>query len=134
MKLESYNRRAPWINLSALIDVLFILLVFVILAANFETTRALEVQLPTSDATAPLEKSAVRLEVDADARLRVNGRPVARAALLRVLSTARRRADTIAIIADRDLPLSVATDLLSITSRAGFESVSIATQPRTGTR
>ncbi|ACY17612.1 ExbD/TolR family protein [Haliangium ochraceum] len=127
------RRHAPQIQLSALIDVLFIVFVFVILVARFQDPAlgALEVALPRSAAPAELDdSSAAVLEVARDGAVQLDGEAVPARQLDAALRRARGRSDALVLAADGELPLERATELIAAATRAGFASVSIATRSR----
>jgi biopolymer transport protein ExbD len=130
MKLESYQRPRPTINLTALIDVLFILVVFVMLAASFDDVGVLEVNLPGADSDRKAQPDAVILVVPASGPARIEGQAVADADLEERLRGLRQARGERALImaADRTISLDRATTILSAATRAGFEAVSLATQ------
>lgn len=77
MRIDSPPRRRAQISLTPLIDVVFILLVFFMLASNFTQLRTIGVNIP-ADAGAPAEGAeALLVRVYADERLELDGQPVA---------------------------------------------------------
>ncbi len=128
MKLQSYRRVSPRINLSALVDVLFILIIFVMLVASFDPARALDIALPTSQSEAALEPRAATLRVPSSGAMTLDGYAVEPGQLIERLRQARAERDTLVLVADGEIPLTRATELLSAANRAGFASVSIATR------
>lgn len=123
------RRTRPVIQLSALIDVLFIVLVFVVLAARFDQPRSLEVALPHARAGAPqpADQAAV-LVVPRAGPMRLDGTPVAEDQLPRALRQVQARKPTLRLVADGGIPLDRATRLLDAATEAGFAAVSIATR------
>jgi len=130
LEFDRPRRRDPSINISALIDVIFILMIFVILGASFEQLRAMGVELPeaNTDNVAPQQTVVVVVPLDGD--IRVDGQAVDVESIAEVLRQRREDADALVIEADRGLPLQRAIDLLDAARSAGFEAVSIATRPR----
>ncbi|SDL61347.1 biopolymer transport protein ExbD [Modicisalibacter muralis] len=63
MKFPRTHREPVEVNLTPLIDVVFLLLIFFMVSTTFETRQALELSLPTSESGAPLEQSPVTLSV-----------------------------------------------------------------------
>jgi biopolymer transport protein ExbD len=129
-ELDPVRREEPSINLSALIDIVFILMIFVILGATFDRVRALQIELPQSDAVAEPDRDLARIRVPAEGPITLNDRPVTLDALPAALRALTDTADNVVIQADRDTPLQRAVDLLDIARSAGFEAASIATLPR----
>lgn len=135
MRFESYQRRQPTINLTSLIDVLFILVVFVMLAASFDDVRGLDVALPgASSEDAHSQERAIVLMVPAAGPMRIQGTAIADHELetrLRALRQERASSEPVLILAaDRSISLDRATGILDAASRAGFSAVSIATRGR----
>jgi len=77
----SRPRRRAYISLTPLIDVVFILLVFFMLASSFLDWRSILLDAPATAGRQGSEAGAVLLRVGRDGALDLNGRPVARDAL-----------------------------------------------------
>lgn len=127
MRMLGLRRQSPTISLSALVDVLFILIVFVILAANFDDTRALDIELPGSSSGRVISDDEVKLVVSKSGAMRLAGQPVDDHELQARLRAARGAKRVLLILADGDLALRRATALIEAGSRAGFDTVSLAT-------
>ena len=59
MEFDLPRRQVPTINLSALIDIAFILVIFIVLAANFQRIQNVDVKLPRADAEARADPHAL---------------------------------------------------------------------------
>lgn len=129
MRLVSRARRPAGLEITALVDVLFILIVFVTLAARFDRPQALEVDLPAASA-APAPPGAAQVVIGADGALSIDGRPVADAELENRLRALRDRSPTLTIAADAAAAIERATLVLERAAAAGFADVAIATEPR----
>lgn len=128
--LETTRRREPNINLSALIDVIFILMIFVILGANFDRLRVMGIELPRGDAQAVAPPETVIVVVPLEGPVRIDGRDVPEEAIRSALEARRTNASALVIEADQGLALQRAIDLLDAARAAGFSAVSVATRPR----
>jgi biopolymer transport protein ExbD len=128
MNFTSHRRPAPTINLSALIDIIFILLIFVVLAANFDRLRDLDVSLPSARGTGKADPKALVVTVPQEGPLRIDGKELDAANLEQHLRTLRATHESLLIAADGQVALERAVQVLSSASSAGFQSVSIATQ------
>ena len=73
MNLRKFNREEPDINLTPLIDVVFLLLIFFMVSTTFVRESAISVDLPES-AAKPVEpdKSTIEVTIDAQGRYYVN--------------------------------------------------------------
>lgn len=63
MKFPRTRREPVEVNLTPLIDVVFLLLIFFMVSTTFETRQALELSLPASISGAPLEQSPITLSI-----------------------------------------------------------------------
>ena len=77
MRLQSQRRADPEVNLTPLIDVVFLLLIFFMVSTTFERETEVNVELPEADAAAmEAEPDAVEITVDAQGRYYVNRKEV----------------------------------------------------------
>ena len=129
MDFERRKQDSPQINLSALIDVIFILLIFVVIAANFDKIRGLDVKLPSVDSPPSSEiPKVLTITVPSEGPIRVNDVPVADNELRNHLETLRSNNDSAVLLADGDIALQRAVKVLNDAQAAGFTNLSIATQ------
>ena len=129
MKLKRRQRALPQLNLSPLIDVIFILLIFVVLVARFVDEERMDVTLPSAAAGRPAEIDALMLTVTASGQVFVEEREVSELELEEALDEGVRRYRRAVLVADQDTQLQVAVDVLSAAKLAGFEAVAVATRP-----
>lgn len=101
MRIEVPRHRPASIRLTPLIDVVFILLVFFMLASSFLDWRSFDLALPAADA-APVdaEVEPVVVRIAADGSLRLDDERVAADALIDRVA---------ALLADGDRPVRVRT-------------------------
>lgn len=128
MQFESFRRPPPTLNLSALIDIVFILLIFVVLAANFDRLKDIEVTLPSARATSKADPKALTVTIPADGPVKVDGEAVESARLADHLRTMRSSHQALLLVADGAVALERAVEVLGEASQAGFTAVSIATR------
>ncbi|SDG06180.1 biopolymer transport protein ExbD [Onishia taeanensis] len=72
MKFPRRHREPVEINLTPLIDVVFLLLIFFMVSTTFETRQALELELPESASAAPAETAPVVLSITAEGDYRLD--------------------------------------------------------------
>jgi biopolymer transport protein ExbD len=133
MQFESHRRPAPTINLSALIDVVFILVIFVVLAANFDRIRNLDVTLPEAEAASLAQAESTSITIRTDGSLAIDDAPVSDEELRKRLTERGDPSEPVIIFADGDVAFERAVWVLGEASSAGFSNVSIATrQPQAG--
>ncbi len=128
---SEYRRKTSFgLNLTPLIDVVFLLLVFFMLTAHFVEERALDVDLPEAEANAAeAEPPQVEIIITADGNLLLNGKktePEALEAGLRdALSTPGP--GTVQLRGDRAAHLGLAVQVMDAARKVGAKSMDIVT-------
>ncbi|MEQ6918303.1 ExbD/TolR family protein [Halomonas aquatica] len=74
MRFPRRRRDPVEVNLTPLIDVVFLLLIFFMVSTTFETRQALELELPESQSGQEMEAMPVTLVVTAAGEYRLDGR------------------------------------------------------------
>lgn len=128
MQFESFEREQPKINVSALIDVVFILLIFVVLAANFDRIREMNVTLPTAEEAADATSDTLILVVPSTGEWLLDDIPIEPEELPEALERKSDRFDVLVLVGDGEIPLEQTVQIFDYAAAAGFESVSIATR------
>jgi len=116
------------IGLTPLIDIIFILLIFVILAANFERVRGLKVALPEAGKTQGIVKKSLHITITKEGHLFLEKNLIQKQNFSRVLHKMRKKFSTLILRADRLVPLRYVVFVLDQASKVGFHSISIATK------
>ncbi|PXF31226.1 biopolymer transporter ExbD [Pokkaliibacter plantistimulans] len=106
MKFRRQSREEVSINLTPLIDVVFLLLIFFMVSTTFQKDRPLQLTLPSSSATveeAPAQ--SIEVSISADGQIAVNDAVLADAQLVTV-----KHAIEVAGKGDTSLPLLISAD------------------------
>ncbi len=75
MKLRHAKKEAPEVNLTSLIDVVFLLLIFFMVSTTFQREAELSIELPEASTQARETKGErIEIAIDAAGRYYVNGR------------------------------------------------------------
>lgn len=131
MQLYQKPRRRPSINITSLIDVLFLLLTFFLVTTSFIEQSALKVELPSMENVDRVRQpKRFVLDVAPDGRIHYDGEPVERNALgdrLKTASNDVNAAGGLVLRADRDLPHGEVMGVLDIIRGAGIRRFVIAT-------
>jgi len=127
LKLRNRPRRRATISLTPLIDVVFILLIFFMLASSFLDWRAIELRAPATAGASGSETGAMLLRIGADGRLDLNGRRVDPDGLGDALRRAAdRRDDPRLLIQPADgVAMQQAIDLLDVARGAELDRVQL---------
>ena len=109
MKLSERPRETLDINLTPLIDVVFLLLIFFMVTATFQNDeRDLRISVPQAEHGNPIRDlpEVMVVGVRKDGTISIGGREVDKEELRRVLTRARRknRKQKVIVRADRDTP------------------------------
>ncbi len=131
MQLQTPLKRRPAVNVTSLIDVLFLLLTFFLVTTQFIDQAALKVELPTmahSEKTQHVRRYILNLS--ADNQMTLDGR-VVDLPTLRALLT-RQAADIdasggLVLRADRHLPYGDVMSILDLVRSAGIRRITNAT-------
>ncbi len=135
MKLRAAKGEDPEINLTSLIDVVFLLLIFFMVSTTFERQASLKIDLPEASAEARPQETPERLElvIDPEGRIYLNdsqlvdsGAATIRAALEEVAGDSRDL--PIVLRADAQTPHHFVVTVMDVTGQLGFTRLSIATQ------
>jgi biopolymer transport protein ExbD len=131
MQFEGRRRASHVPNLTPLIDIVFLLLVFFMLTSHFVREEALNIELPVAESGEAVEADA-RLEVviDAQGQLLIHDHYVEMESLEQTLREALQgRADKVVRIrGDRASALGQAVTVLDAARRAGADAVDIVTE------
>lgn len=98
LKLDSGNHRARKMSLTPLIDVVFLLLIFFMLASTFSkfTTLPLAVASKSQSVTSP--KNIVLMRIDENGAMEINGQTVANDDVIAALNTRAKNPESRLII------------------------------------
>lgn len=134
MKLSLRPRSQPEVNLTSLIDVVLLLLIFFMVSTSFVKQSQISIRLPESDSAAPIEEPPRQIDVMiteggtflVNGRELVNNRPETIRNALRRISAG-----------DSSLPLTISADAnarhqfvvtaMDVAGRLGFTQINIAT-------
>ena len=131
MRLRRAGNEDVQVNLTSLIDVVFLLLIFFMVSTTFERESELHLQLPEADAEhAGRNHEAVEVSIDAAGRVRLNGQPLADAGVAGIrqgLADLAGVAPTAPLVirADADTPYQMVVTVMDAASRTGFVNLSL---------
>lgn len=133
MGLKRSNKANPQFNMSSLTDIIFLLLIFFMLTANFVQIKPFD--LPTSDSQTVAPTNIV-VELEKGGALRVNNIKVTEASVIAALGDALEQTNnqaeaTVTIVAETGVPFSRITPIMNLAARRRARAI-IATQPSQG--
>ncbi|NNE04490.1 MAG: biopolymer transporter ExbD [Xanthomonadales bacterium] len=136
MKLRVQSDQEPEINLTSLIDVVFLLLIFFMVSTTFERQAALRIDLPEASVqaeTQPSRDERLELIIDSDGRMYLNDRMLtdSRPATIRAAfeeAAGDQRSLPVLLRADALTPHHFVVTAMDVTGELGFTRLSIATE------
>ena len=138
MNLQPGDTDEPDVNLTPLIDVVFLLLIFFMVSTTFEHQSRIQVELPEASAepTTP-EAESLEIIVDAQGRFFIGEEQVVNTQLKTLMGAITKvigeRTDMPVIVrADANSPHQSVVTVLDATSQLGLTRISLATTKSTG--
>ncbi len=134
MNLRPQGNREPDINLTPLIDVVFLLLIFFMVSTTFNRESEIQIDLPESSEHAIESSSeAIELTVDVDGQYYVNKQRLVNTqatTLKRALSDAigDRKDPPVTLVADAHTPYQAVVTAMDVAAQLGVSRLSSVTQ------
>jgi len=128
---EASHRSAQPLNLTPLIDIVFLLLVFFMLTAHFVRDEGLPIELPEAESAVSLENNKpVEIAISADGRITHEGRVLSPELLQSTLTSllATKLEKRVVIRGDVGTSLGDSVKVLDAARMAGASGVDIVTE------
>ena len=125
------RKEAPTINLTPLIDVVFILLIFFLLTTTFRSTAGLDVDLPSaSSAQTTQNENQIILTLNSAGELFLNGQKKSQSIAISELNKIKQQQKDLFIIlqADQIVPHGEVVRILDELRKSGLHKIAIGTQ------
>ena len=139
MRLRETPKDEPEVNLTPLIDVVFILLIFFMVSTTFQHESEIKIDLPEASADkVDKQEKVLEILIDADGHFYIGGEQVVNTELVTLKGAIRkflgdRKKMPVVIRADRMSPYEAVIRAMDATSQLGLEQMSLATnQPEHG--
>ena len=135
MKFSNESKKGPKLNMTSLIDVVFLLLIFFMVTTTFEKQAKLKIQLP--EATEKIknqEQSQIVISINQKGAIYLNNNELLNSQYASIASGLNRMVEgdekpAIVIRADADAAHKHVVTVMDVLADMGFSSVSIATTP-----
>lgn len=116
------------INISPLLDMVFILLIFFVITANFNRQTGVDVKKPKSQSALYQGQQTVLIGITREGTVHVHGRQVSVEALKQILARelARRPDMQVVIVGDKGSPLGCSVQIMDLCTQTGINKVSLA--------
>ncbi len=139
MKLQNHTKEEPTVDLTSLIDVVFLLLIFFMVSTTFERQALLKVDLPEASEVEDQAEvpESLELVIDDEGRMFLNDQRLMdsdartlRAAIQEQVGD--NRGIPLILRADRETPHHHVVTAMDVAAQLGFSNLSIATDRSAG--
>ena len=139
MRLQHHEKEEPTVDLTSLIDVVFLLLIFFMVSTTFERESVLKVDLPEASTVEEREEipDSLELVIDSEGRMYLNDQRLIdseertiRAAIEQMAGEERNL--PMVLRADRQTPHHFVVTAMDVAAQLGFVNLSIATDRSAG--
>jgi biopolymer transport protein ExbD len=130
LRRTTKTRRKSEIDMSPMMDMVFILLIFFVVTSTFTRETGMDVTKPKASAVVELSREAILVGLSRQGTIHVNEAQVSLSALRRVLENIVRETPDrpVILVADRETPGGLIVDVLDECNLAHVAKVSIAAQ------
>ena len=134
MGLKRRQRVEPEFSLAAMIDVIFLLLMFFMLTSKFVTPNALNLSLPSSTSTT-MASPALSVSITAAGKFYLDATPISEASLESGLKSKIKsmgkdvKTTTITVVAEKGTPIDSVVTVLDVANRLQLKTI-LATDPK----
>jgi len=131
MELRRGKKRKVLINITSLIDVLFLLLIFFMVSATFLSQPAINLELPSAEHADVVRQKPLVVHVDQLGRIYLNDEPLDRMLLGDALEQRLRDVEDKAVVLKADSRVSHGSviGVLDIIKGAGVTRLIVSTRP-----
>ncbi len=133
MRFQTRNRDDVQLDVTPLVDVVFLLLIFFMLSTTLSVNPGIKVDLPKASAQQVKRKKAtVRVAIEASGRIYADGKKTSLKKLDGIFSVlAKKDPDTLVIIeADKKVYHGVVVKVMDAAKTSGLNKLAIATEPK----
>ena len=130
MRQRARPRKTPGVNLTPLIDVVFLLLIFFMVSTTFRDSARIKVELPSIETEEPEDQHPVGLiiQVAANGMMSVNDRELMKSSpelLKRAIADIAmgKRDITVTVKADKNAPFQAVMAVMDVAAQLGLEKL-----------
>lgn len=131
MAFRRRTKEAPRVDLTPMVDVVFLLLIFFMISTTFVETQGLTIKLPKASASkVPQEKKEVQVYLSKEGDIFLQEEQLTLDQLRGRLSGygEQRKGMIFLLMADREAQHGGVVQLMDMAKKAGFEKLAIATE------
>ncbi len=131
MHLSEKKKKKPIINITSLIDVLFLLLIFIMVSSTFLEEPGMKLDLPEAQSAEIGEKKEITIYITDAGEIFLNNDPVSLDQLKSVLDTLKAdlQENGLTLKADAQATHGLVVEVMDIARQVGVKKLIVATQP-----
>jgi len=131
MQLQNKPRRKAVINITSLIDVIFMLLLFFMITSTFLEQPGIKLELPKAKTSADSEAQKYTLTVNKKGEMYLNRQAVTLAGLEAEIRKALSQMEDSALVlkADQEISHGLVVQIMDLAKRGGVKKLIIGTKP-----
>ncbi len=131
MRLSEKKKKKPIINITSLIDVLFLLLIFIMVSSTFLEEPGMKLDLPEAQSAEIGEKKEITIYITDAGEIFLNNDPVSLDQLKSVLDTLKAdlQENGLTLKADAQATHGLVVEVMDIARQVGVKKLIVATQP-----
>ena len=132
MQLKKRKSRKILINITSLIDVLFLLIIFFMVSSTFVEKPGMDLELPESETSTLREIKDLVLQIQADETMFLNNKPVEWSNVKDFLDQEYQQNPEAALIlkADKEVKHGSVVQVMDIAKQVGIQRLIIATREK----
>ncbi|MEE4251126.1 MAG: biopolymer transporter ExbD [Alcanivoracaceae bacterium] len=136
MRYRDHSETEAGIDMSPLIDMVFILLIFFMVTTTFVKDMKLDLDRPTASSGAAASSKAIRIFIDKNGDIYVDNQPVRIYSLQGKLRDMLRLSTdkSVLVVTDENVPARVVLEVVDQSRLSGATDVGVATEQETGGR
>jgi biopolymer transport protein ExbD len=118
------------LNMTPMIDIVFLLLIFFLLTTNFITQEGINVNLPNAKSTGPRTREEITIHITREGRVFIKNEEINEAQLYKTLKSliGDDPGKPVTIRADKDVVLDAVVKVMDTAKSSGAEKLLIATE------
>jgi biopolymer transport protein ExbD len=134
MRFRQKNQNVDTVDVSPLIDMVFILLIFFMVTTTFVKDMKLELERPSAAAASLASPKVLRVYIDNSSEIYIDNQPVkiwaVQSKLRDLLRTASEK--SVLVVTDGDIPVNVLIDVIDECKMSGAKDVAVSTTKEMG--
>ena len=134
MRLRRKDQSVDHIDVSPLIDMVFILLIFFMVTTTFVKDMKLDLDRPSAASSTLLNEKVIRVHIDSNQEIYIDNQPIKVWAIQSKLRDMLRSSTSkaVLVVSDTDIPVNRLIDVIDEAKMSGAKDVAVSTTKELG--